>query len=241
MTPRAKACLVVITLLALALPALRRAGDVRFDPQAGVVETLPVVAGPWTGDALSYCTNKPCGRSWRASELAGATTCTNCGSGLATMAQIERALLPGDTALQRAEYRTSDGRPFTVTTVFNGRDRASIHRPEVCLSGMGISDTRDVEIELPGRDPLKLTLLTLRNNRQGGQQTLFFAYWFVSKDHETASHTKRMVLMASDRIFHGVTRRWAYISIAGAMPANGDPTPQLREFLRDFVPQLAPR
>lgn len=248
MNPRVRACLVVIALLALAFPALRRAGDVRYDPQAGIVEVLPANAGPWTSDVFRYCTKRECDKVWKASELAGRTNCATCGGGLATMAAIERQLLPGDTSVQRAEYATRDGQSLIVSAVFSGRDRASIHRPEVCLAGIGngIADSREISVELPGRAPLKLTVLTLRNeslDASGARRvsTQFFAYWFVSKDHETASHIDRMIHMAADRIFHGVTRRWAYISLAGPMPANGDPTPQLREFLREFVPQLAPR
>jgi hypothetical protein len=248
MNARSKACLIVIALLMLAFPALRRAGDVRYDPQTGIVETLPAAAGPWTGDAYSYCTNQTCDKVWKASELAGRTNCPTCGSGLATMALIERQLLPGDTAVQRAEYTTRDGQKFIVSLVFSGRDRASIHRPEVCLAGIGngIADARDIEVALQGRGPLPLHVLTLKQDYRDASgvtrtRSTFFAYWFVSKDHETASHIDRMIHMASDRIFHGVTRRWAYISIAGSMPANGDPAPQLREFLREFVPQLTPR
>jgi hypothetical protein len=161
------------------------------------------------------------------------------------MAPIERALLPPDTLLERAEYRAAAGDGLVATLVCSGRDRSSIHRPEMCLSG-DVTDTREISIDLPGRGPLSLRLLTLVRGQgsetgQSGKTTMYYAYWFTSGEHETSSHIERMMLMASDRVFHGVARRWAYVSVAGKMPANGDPTPQLREFLREFVPQLAPR
>jgi hypothetical protein len=67
--------------------------------------------------------------------------------------------------------------------------------------------------------------------------TSYYAYWFVGKDRETASHIPRMVWMGYDRVLHGVSHRWAYIALAGTRAPGSDAHLQT---IADFASQLHP-
>lgn len=237
-----RAHLLTLAALILAFPALREAERTRYDDQPGVRTDLPARVGSWHGESVRYCAKSSCGKSWRLSELAGAANCPTCGGALDVMVAFERAMLPPDTEMVRSIYGEPGGRELGVTVVLSGRERASIHRPEVCLTGPGseIVGSQDLAVPLEGRRPLHVRLLTSRFTAPGGAASYsYFAYWFVSPDHETCSHVERLWWMAVDRIVHGVTRRWAYISIAGTVTAGSEAhLGELRSFVRDLQPGL---
>lgn len=241
---RHRAHLLTLVALLLAFPALRSADRTRYDDVAGVRLELPARIGDWRGESIRYCAGASCGKSWRLSELEGATNCPTCNARLDAMAAFERAMLPADTTVVRSLYDAPGGREAGVTIVLSGRERASIHRPEVCLSGPGneITGARTVTIPIPGRAPLSVRLLTARYTAPGGAVSYsYFAYWFVARDRETSSHVQRLFWMSADRILHGVTRRWAYISIAGTMrPGSDDYVEELKTFAAGLAPQLMP-
>jgi hypothetical protein len=235
--------LTIIALLA-GIAIARRAGDVVYDPEPGLRTELPDRAGVWRGEQFLICQNPACAKSFAVSELNGAQTCPACHGELAVMAPIEKELLPPDTYLRRSVYTSSIGASLSATLVLSGKDRASIHRPEVCLTGPGseIVDSRDVQVLLAGRPPFAVHVLTLRHTEGGKISYSFFAYWFSTKGHETPSHMQRMWWTAEDRVLHNLARRWAYVSVSGGMtPGTDAHLDELRAFLRDFVPQLAPR
>lgn len=240
MNPRLRALLVTAALLAVAWFPLRRAGEIRFDPDPGFALELPVRVGPWTGEALLYCTGKGCERSVTAGARRADGRCPHCGSELDVMAPVERQLLPADTDMRRMQYRRPGGPDLYVTLVVSGRDRASIHRPEVCLSYPGNEIVQSTRLTVPmqGRGPLKVTLLTQRLTTPRGVSRSHFAYWFVARDRETPSHWERMAWMASDRVLRGLTRRWAYISVLGPAREDGGGNAELAEFLQAFEPAM---
>jgi hypothetical protein len=72
-----------------------------------------------------------------------------------------------------------------------------------------------------------------------GADYSFYAYWFVGKDRETASHVQRMIWMAADRIFRGVSHRWAYIAIYGhRVPGSNAHIQLLADFIALFRPAI---
>jgi hypothetical protein len=91
---------------------------------------------------------------------------------------------------------------------------------------------------MEGRAPLQVTLLIQQQTSPRGPQRSSFAYWFVARDRETPSHWERMAWMASDRVLRGLTRRWAYISVAGPAREDGSDTAELAEFLQAFEPAM---
>ena len=237
-----RAPLLILAALIVTFPLARRADDVRYDPEPGVKLDLPTVVGAWHGQQVRYCSSVTCQKMWLAGELAGAEKCPTCSSALDDMSAGERVLLPGDTTLRRFEYRAPDNRQLFVTLVLSGRERSSIHRPEACLSGAGseIVGGETIAVPMAGREPLSLRLLTTRRTDASGTMYTFYGYWFLAKGRETSSHVERLLSMASDRLFRGVTRRWAYLSVTGVMtPGSTAHLDEVRAFVRDLQPLVA--
>jgi hypothetical protein len=231
--------LMVLTSLALAFTV-----DVTTTDQAGIKVYLPDQVGVWNGRELRFCQNYECHKQFTTDQLADRDHCPNCGSELAGATREERDLLPPDTVLFRKVYENGAGNRLFTTIVLSGSERASIHRPQICLEGQGNRITADqvISVPIPGREPLDVMVLDLHESRRLPDGRLaegfsYFAYWFVGKGRETPYHTQRMVWMATDRIFHNVSHRWAYISISGTRQDGMD---RYKKEVSDFVSELYP-
>ena len=223
--------LFVIAALAVAAWAMVFKTGVANTDEAGIVLDLPARVGDWQGVDLLFCPNRDCGAQYTAAELHGATGCPKCGAVLGNMNWAERALLPADTGMARKYYARPGGRDgLHATIVLSGNDRSSIHRPQVCMTAAGydIDAERVIRIPLAGRpEPFEVMVMDMSRpyeNPDGtrGVQAIYYAYWFVGKGRETASHLQRMVWMGYDRVFHGVSHRWAYISLSGSRTPGSD-------------------
>lgn len=226
------------------LPSWTRVAYVDEPP---VATRLPPEAGSWKGRRIVYCTNPRHGQIFFEDEHAEGTACPQCGAPLSRWSHIESVLLPPDTRIDRMEYRNApDGTALTVAIVFSGKDRSSIHRPEVCLVGDGsevvASETRRIAID--GQRELAVTLLQLRTRRvvNGEVRTgrYFFAYWFMGRNRVTPSHLVRMFWMGYDRVLLGRTYPWAYISVAGTLSQEDDPSAfrKLDDLVKNLYPHL---
>lgn len=198
--------------------------------QAGIRLELPTQLGPWQGHELLFCSSRNCGHSFFVENLpldpdgTPSDVCPDCGAPLATMNWAEQSMLPKDTGLTRSVYvpNPPPGPTFYATIVLSGDDRSSIHRPQVCMVAQGhdIQDEYTIAVDMgEGRPPLDVHVLEFARPVEGQPdkiETTYYAYWFVGKGRTTASHVQRMIWMATDRIFHGVNHRWAYVSIFGA-------------------------
>lgn len=237
---------VIIGLLVLTSLALATTVDVNVSDTAGIRLVLPDRVGEWRGDEIRYCLNKACQHVWLASQLTNIEVCPACGGPLGGMSYTEKQLLPPDTVILKKRYTNPLGDSLVVSIVLSGKERASIHRPQVCLVGQGreIVKSRVVEVPMEGRPPLKVMLLDLliHPRRISGPSQLrgeYYAYWFVGKDRETPFHLERMFWMAWDRIIHNVAHRWAYIAVAGDRSlSNNDHVEQVRGFIHDIYPYL---
>ena len=238
--------LFVIAALAVAAWALVYKTGVANTDEAGIVLHLPEQVAGWRGVDLLFCPDRACGGQYISSQLADPATCPACGAPLGNMNWAERAMLPADTGLVRKYYARSghqDG--VHATIVLSGDDRSSIHRPQVCMTAAGneIDRERVIRIPLPGRAaPLEVMVLDMsrtgvRADGTPAASTSYYAYWFVGKNRETASHIQRMVWMGYDRVFHGVSHRWAYIALAGVRAPGSDAHLQT---IADFASQLHP-
>jgi hypothetical protein len=230
---------MVLTSLALAYTV-----DVSTSDEAGVKVYLPDTIGAWTGQELRFCQNYLCRKQFTVDQLADRDHCPACGGDLNGATRDERDILPPDTVLLRKIYRNPHGARLFTTIVLSGRERASIHRPQICLEGQGSAIVHDevIPVEVAGRQPLDVMLLDLQDTRvladgSSAQTYSYFAYWFVGKGRETPYHTQRMVWMATDRIFHNVSHRWAYISVAGS---RQDGTERHRDEVQQFIGELYP-
>lgn len=232
--------LPVVALMAAAGWALSAFVDVSLVDQAGVRMELPAQLGHWTAHELRFCHNPECKREFRLDDLPAADAgCPACGSPLHTMTLEEYEQLPKDTEFRKAIYENAAGQAVQVSIVLTGRERESIHRPERCLVGQGFQLLGGgVErFTLPDGRPLDVMIWLTRRESTGvvGEQTGYYAYWFVGQGRETPRHLMRMFWLAWDRIVHSVAHRWAYISVAGWRNPDRD---DYRQQLAEFIPEL---
>jgi EpsI family protein len=143
---------------------------------------------------------------------------------------VERETLPPDTGYSRKNYvrlgRSREQVFFSV--VLSGRDRSSIHRPEICLVGQGwtIRDSERRRIRLTDGGEIEATLLRIEREavRPGGERVrvpAFFAYWFAGSEAVVATHRAMLWQGALDRLRRGRADRWAYV-VAQTLSADGE-------------------
>lgn len=252
MAGSSKPYLILIGLLAATSLALAVSVDVTGSDEAGITPALPDRVGDWVGDEIRFCLNPRHQEIYQASELEDPDVCPapDCGGELGGMTLIEKSMLPADTIVVKKRYTHPDGRQVIGTVVMSGKERASIHRPETCLTGYGseIAASHVIEVPLAGRGPLDVRILDLLHNVrvQGIPRSYgsYYAYWFVGKGRETPNHLGRMFWMAADRVLHNRSHRWAYISISGRRPLD-DPESryegEISEFIAAAYPQMVVR
>ncbi len=127
-------------------------------------------------------------------------------------AESEVELLPEDTIIDKRMYTAPAGDWHLVTMVIGGRSKASIHRPELCLSGQGFL-MASPRTEKTG--DVKWRLITLRNACGAADQG--FAYTFFNQaGYHTPSHTARVLRDSLDRLFYNRIDRWAMVTVHSA-------------------------
>lgn len=147
---------------------------------------------------------------------------------------VEREVLPADTGYSRRLYfsHRDPAKQVFLSIVLSGRDRTSIHRPELCLVGQGwtIAGTETRTFRYPGGQDaagaggaagtgggtmFPVTLLRVRREvptaRGPAVVPQLVAYWFVNADTVVASHWGRMWHDATNRVLRGRVDRWAYV------------------------------
>jgi len=157
----------------------------------------------------------------------------------ADISAIEREVLPADTGFSRKNYvslQRPNERVF-LSIVLSGRDRTSIHRPEICLVGQGWTITQrathafawpsipspSAQRPSPINAAVPATLLSIEREfrpKQGGKIKVpaLMAYWFVGSDKIVASNTERIVDTSLDRLYHWQAHRWAYVVVQTLAP-----------------------
>lgn len=236
---------LIVAILGVAIWAVTYHTGVVNTDEAGVRMELPDRVGDWEGIAIRHCLNRNCAKILHLlPDQPIPDVCPDCGAPLSQRNWVEDDALPPDTGLVRKYYvRPYDpSHPLTVAIVLSGDDRSSIHRPQVCMTAAGheLEKDRFFQIQLdPSRPPLEICVLDMIKHHpdDNGADYSFYAYWFVGKDRETASHVQRMIWMATDRIFRGVSHRWAYIAIAGSrVPGNDAHIQTIADFVALFHP-----
>jgi hypothetical protein len=249
--------LTLLALFSLTSLFLLFTVDVAVSEQAGVKEYLPgTLQDRWTGYDVLFCQNPSCGRNWLTRDIEpnddGILTCPTdwqgipCGGELKTMSRGEYVELPKDTVMLKKQYFYNQDPNRTVFTsvVLSGRNRNSIHRPEVCMVGQGnvIDKSEVIDVSLPGREPLQVMVLHMsRRITETHTRHSYYAYWFVGQDRETPYHLERMMWMAVDRLLRNVTHRWAYIAVSGERKPdldNQDHYAEIREVVSTLYPEI---
>jgi hypothetical protein len=162
------------------------------------------------------------------------------------------ATLPADTSFGYRRYQAPDGFTLDLRVVLMGRDRTSLHKPQICLSGQGwrINDvaSADTSIKVERPRPYELPVVKLIANNtsavNGQNQTVtgVYVYWYVTSDAISASATglHRMWLMATRLLRNGILQRWACVScLAYSVPGQEAATyDRVKQFIAAAVPQF---
>jgi hypothetical protein len=167
----------------------------------------------------------------------------------APVTSVERTLLPPDTGYSRKTYvATADPQQQVfVSVVLSGRDRTSIHRPELCLVGQGWTIAGEFTRSFRGGEPsVPLAATVLRIERTmpepGGRRTktpCLFAYFFVSRDAVVAGHGAMLWQAGVDRLRHLRADRWAYVVVQTvALDGEDAALARIQEILEGVWPSL---
>lgn len=166
----------------------------------------------------------------------------------AEVTAIEREVLPSDTGFSRMNYISLRNRSQSVfvSIVLSGRDRTSIHRPEICLVGQGwtIADREIRGFQWPGRPAADLRATVLHIEREftnsKGQSVkvpALYAYWFVGTDKTVATSWARVLDTSLDRLIHLRSHRWAYvIAQTHALDGEAAALARIQEVLSQTLP-----
>ena len=166
----------------------------------------------------------------------------------ADVTAIEREVLPSDTGFSRKNYVALRNLNVSVflSIVLSGRDRTSIHRPELCLVGQGwtITGREQRTFQWPGRADAAIPVTVLRIEHdfttakgQKGKLPGLFVYWFVGADRVVATSWERVLRTSLDRLLHLQNHRWAYV-VMQTHALDGEPAALAR--MQDILSRTLP-
>lgn len=160
----------------------------------------------------------------------------------------EREVLPPDTGYSRRNYVSIQdrSRQVFVSIVLSGKDRTSIHRPELCVVGQGwnIVEREERTLRLSPTIELPVTMLRIQRevtDRAGERHRVscWLAYWFVGREVELPSHGAMIWRSSLDRLLHFRADRWAYVlAQAPLMTTESEGLRQMEEVLGAVWPQV---
>ncbi|MFI5336582.1 MAG: exosortase-associated EpsI family protein [Opitutales bacterium] len=166
----------------------------------------------------------------------------------AEVTEVERTMLPADTGFSRKTYVSLRDRrqQVFVSVVLSGRDRTSIHRPELCLVGQGWTITgRTVEtFRGPGGRPLSATVLRVEREMADPKGRpvrvpALYAYWFVGAGRTVPSSWERVLAATVDRLVHLQGHRWAYVVVQSyAFDGEAATLRRMQEVMDGTLPAL---
>jgi hypothetical protein len=133
----------------------------------------------------------------------------------------ERAILPPDTGYSRKNYIAvaDESQRVFLSIVLSGRDRSSIHRPELCVVGQGWTIRAATEFRFygprPGPAVIPATVLHVQREVRTPRGTVvvpqLIVYWFVGGDTIESTYWRRLARDAWNRVFRARADRWAYV------------------------------
>ena len=160
--------------------------------------------------------------------------------------------LPKDTSFGQRRYKGADGFVLDLRVVLMGRDRTSMHRPQMCLTGQGwhINDSASAQTSVRVEQPFAydLPLVELATSKAfvvDGREQMWggvYVYWYVADDALSASALgmQRMWWMANKLLRTGVLQRWAYVSCFAACPPGQEAATfeRMKQFISAAAPQF---
>jgi EpsI family protein len=165
----------------------------------------------------------------------------------AEVTAVEREILPADTGYARKSYVAvaNPAQRVFVSVVLSGKDRTSIHRPELCLVGQGwsIEGAKRERFSYPGKAEAKFEATVLRVKREvvtaRGRVAVpeLVAYWFVDSERVVATNGGRFWRDAWNRLAHGRPDRWAYVLVqTGATDGESAALARMQAVLAEALP-----
>ena len=155
----------------------------------------------------------------------------------------ENTFLPEDTLFVKRYFSKPGVGGVYLVVVFSGKDRRSIHRPEVCYPSQGwtINNKKDyvIDVDHPIKS-LKTTLLdiTFRRSKEGRSDMV--VYWFMGNNRVTGTHLKRVILTGLDRCMYGQNYRWAFLRLSTPVSKTKEQALGVMEkFVQDLFPYIA--
>jgi Protein of unknown function (DUF3485) len=164
---------------------------------------------------------------------------------------IERSILPPDTGFSRKFYVDLDdpSQHVLLSIVLSGRDRTSIHRPELCVVGQGWTIDRSWRhrFAYPSHPDggFDATVLSVHHEVAGarGRRSVpnVIVYWFTGDDRVVPSQSERMFDDAWIRLVRGRAPRWAYIFLqTGSEDGEGAALARVQSVLNAALPSFQP-
>lgn len=165
-------------------------------------------------------------------------------------AEIVTNTLPSDTSYGQRRYTAPDKSWISANVVLMGADRASMHKPQFCLTGAGwnITKTEVVPIPIDRPSPYQLSVIKLTAKtilKQNGQEqpvSGIYVYWYVTDGALSASPMgwDRMWSIGYNLFKSGLLQRWAYISFfAPCNPGEEEETyARVKKLIAATVPEF---
>lgn len=130
--------------------------------------------------------------------------------------------LPKDTSYVERRYVSPDGAPpIEATIVLMGYDRTSIHRPEYCLIGQGLTPEEKSVVNIPieGKEPYVMPVARWKlggvfQQPDGSKVKVagIYVFWFVAAGAQTPDYLEFQKLLFKDLLLKNRLQRWAYVS-----------------------------
>ncbi|HNQ72314.1 MAG TPA: exosortase-associated EpsI family protein [Verrucomicrobiota bacterium] len=164
--------------------------------------------------------------------------------------EIVTNTLPKDTCYGQRQYQAADQFTVTANVVLMGEDRASMHKPQFCLTGAGwtIDSTEVTSIPIQKPAPYDLSVIKLKLSgtfTQEGQPIRaggVYVYWYVSDKNMSADPDgkKHMWSMARTLLTTGVLERWAYITFFAVCPPGQEDVTyeRMKKLIAAAVPEF---
>ena len=166
------------------------------------------------------------------------------------VSRAELQLLPEDTEFAKMSYARGHGlwqESVHCSMVLSGKDRTSIHRPEVCLNAQGwnIDATSQQSIKLSNEIELSVRRLDISRDINGMRRRALYYYWFVSNAGTTSDHLERILLTARDNVFHRYNPRWSYVSVMASVSEDqrkhgGQSSDEAAKMIEGFIARVTP-
>ncbi|MEI6644601.1 MAG: exosortase/archaeosortase family protein [bacterium] len=216
-----------------------------YDSARFIVASLPKQVGSFNGDQPWFCHNEQCNDHSEEQILiekkcqqGDGFKCPTCGGKMEKVSMGELQDLPKDTEILKRVYRSADGLIYSVSVVIAGRSRGSIHRAELCLPAQGfvMLSAKKEKLDIKSGHPREARIIQAQ--RSSSDYLFSLVYWFVSPNHECASHAERISLDIWDRSILNRINRWAMVAINVSAPLDD---PEARKQFEAFLDELYPK